>query len=351
MSATNSASSSGAGLSTQVALAPRAAARFSRFTRATRWLRRMAFLVHRWLGIALALVMSLWALSGFVLMYVAYPETSAEERYAGLAPLDLTECCAVDSLWQGELEAAAVEMVAGRPVLRWIGANGPVLSGLAGTTALVDAREAREIARTHMRQAFGTSPEVSVAEIEVDQWTLQQQRYAPLYRASFADERGTVLYVSGRTGEVVQDTHRTERFWNWLGAVPHWHYFTPLRKDGPLWSQVVIWASLLGIFLTVTGIYVGIRMYGRGKRKSPFRGIALWHHWSGLIFGIATLTWVLSGLASMQPWGWLESEGPGEELANLAGRPMEGADAAAMVAELAAHPQPGVVSADLTVQA
>ena len=350
MSATNSASSSGAGLSTQVALAPRAAARFSRFTRATRWLRRMAFLVHRWLGIALALVMSLWALSGFVLMYVAYPETSAEERYAGLAPLDLTECCAVDSLWQGELEAAAVEMVAGRPVLRWIGANGPVLSGLAGTTALVDAREAREIARTHMRQAFGTSPEVSVAEIEVDQWTLQQQRYAPLYRASFADERGTVLYVSGRTGEVVQDTHRTERFWNWLGAVPHWLYFTPLRKDGPLWSQVVIWASLLGIFLTVTGIYVGIRMYGRGKRKSPFRGIALWHHWSGLIFGIATLTWVLSGLASMQPGGWLESEGPGEELATLAGRPMEGADAAALVAALAAHPQPGVVSAELTVQ-
>jgi hypothetical protein len=87
-------------------------------------------------------------------------------------------------------------------------------------------------------------------------------RHAPLYKASFADERGTVLYVSGLTGEVVQDTHRSERFWNWLGAVPHWLYFTVLRQDGALWSQVVIWTSLLGTFLTLTGIYVGIRMYG-----------------------------------------------------------------------------------------
>ena len=38
--------------------------RFSRFTRATRWARRMAFLVHRWLGIALALLMAIWAVSG-----------------------------------------------------------------------------------------------------------------------------------------------------------------------------------------------------------------------------------------------------------------------------------------------
>ena len=33
-------------------------------------------------------------------------------------------------------------------------------------------------------------------------------RLNPRYKASFADARGTVLYVSGLTGEVVQDTHR-----------------------------------------------------------------------------------------------------------------------------------------------
>src|SRR5204862_2425650 len=123
-------------------------------------------------------------------------------------------------------------------------------------------------------------------------------------------------------------------------------YFTALRQNGALWSQVVIWTSLLGTFLTLTGLYVGVSLFRWRKRKSPFHGVALWHHWSGLIFGIVTLTWVFSGFASMQPWGWLESEGPGAELQAMAGRPLEGGDAAALVQALAAHPQAGVVSAE-----
>ena len=351
MSPTASASRGAAGLSAATAKAPRAAPRFSAFTRATRWLRRTAFLVHRWLGIALALLMTLWALSGFVMMYVSYPATTPAERAAGLDPIDLSGCCQGSKLPDGPLESAVVEMVAGTAALRWTGPEGTGVASLnERPLAPLGEREAARIAQTYMRNAFGTAPATAIEPVDVDQWSLQQQAYAPLYKASFADARGTVLYVSGASGEVVQDTHRRERFWNWLGAVPHWLYFTPLRKDGTLWSNVVIYASLLGTFLTLTGIYVGLRMYGRGKRKSPFRGIALWHHWTGLVFGLATLTWVFSGLASMQPWGWLESQGPDEELRNLAGRPMEGADVATLVRALAANPRPGVVSAELTVQ-
>src|SRR6188768_2905794 len=126
MPPTTSASSPGAGL----APASRAAPRFSRFTRATRWARRMAFLVHRWLGIALALLMALWTLSGFVMMYVSYPATTAAERAAGLQPLDLSACCATVEL-PGTLDGAVVEMVAGQPVLRWTGPEGGALTSLA----------------------------------------------------------------------------------------------------------------------------------------------------------------------------------------------------------------------------
>lgn len=328
--------------------------RFSRFTRATRWLRRMAFLVHRWLGIALALLMAVWAVSGITMMYVAFPETTAEERVAGLAPLDLAECCEAVGLPSGPIEAATVEMLAARPVLRWSVPDGTALVSLEdGAPLAVGAGEAALVALTHHDRAVGTDATgVDIATIDRDQWTVygRFRQHHPLTRFSFDDARGTQIYVSGTTGEVVQDTSRHERFWNWLGAVPHWLYFTAFRERQPLWYNFVVYASLLGVFLTVTGIYVGVRMYGRGKRKSPFRGIALWHHWTGLVFGVATLTWVVSGLASMNPWGWLESPGPGPELANLAGRPMDGADAAALVRALAAKPQPGVVSAQLTVQ-
>src|SRR6188768_1461928 len=112
MPPTGSASSTGAGLSP----APRAAPRFSRFTRATRWARRMTFLVHRWLGIALALLMALWTLSGFVMMYVSYPATTAAERAAGLQPLELSYCCGEILLPKEPVENASVEMLKSLPV-------------------------------------------------------------------------------------------------------------------------------------------------------------------------------------------------------------------------------------------
>lgn len=46
--------------------------------------------------------------------------------------------------------------------------------------------------------------------------------WRPLHRIAIDDGRGTELYVSAKTGEIMRDTHRAERFWNWLGSVPHW---------------------------------------------------------------------------------------------------------------------------------
>jgi hypothetical protein len=311
------------------------------------------FLTHRWLGVAIALLMLMWTLSGVVMMYVSFPTTTQDERLAGLRPLDLSGCCAALHLPPGTIDDATVEMMAGRPVLRWRAESGGGLVDLrTGRPSPVERADVGRIARDYMAGHFGGAPAMALAPGGLDQWTVygQFRAYAPLYKASFADDRGTVLYVSAQNGEVVQDTSAHERFWNWLGAVPHWLYFTALRHNGALWSNVVIYASLLGCFLTVTGLYVGIVMYGRGRRRSPFRGLALWHHGTGLIFGVATLTWVFSGFASMTPWHWLESDGPQGEVAALAGRPLSAGDVQAMVGALAAHPLAGVVSAEAAMQ-
>lgn len=333
-----------------------AAPRPSRLARAGRWARRTLFLVHRWLGVALALVMAVWAISGITMMYVAFPDTSAEERLAGLQPLDMAGCCADVGMPDADLANASVEMLLGRPVARLMTEQGPVAIPLDGVDLpAIGTHEAGQIAATHMRHAFGAEPAMQVTPIDRDQWTVygRFRQYAPLYKVRFEDARGTDLYVSGLTGEVVQDTSSRERFWNWLGAVPHWLYFTALREIQPLWYNLVVYASLLGVFLTVTGVYVGVVMYGRGKNrhKSPFRGIAMWHHWTGLVFGLFTLTWVASGLVSMNPWGWFESQGPTEEIPNLLGRPLGGADAAKLVAALSDNPQAGLARAEVTVQA
>ena len=107
-------------------------------------------------------------------------------------------------------------------------------------------------------------------------------------------------------GQIVLWTTASQRFWNWLGTIPHFLYFTKLRSDVVLWSQIVIWAATLGTFLALFGLYLGIAQLGSAARLSPYRGLLSWHHIVGLLFGLVTLTWVVSGLVSMNPWGFLE---------------------------------------------
>ncbi|RZA27914.1 MAG: hypothetical protein EOP02_08950, partial [Proteobacteria bacterium] len=332
--------------------------RQSTLTRMGRWARRATFLVHRWLGIVLALLMAIWAISGIVMMYVAFPETTDAERLSGLQPLDLTACCAAEADGQPllsfpELNAASIEMLGGAPVLHWQGNDsGGMLRLTDGTTPPMTLDDAKSIAAAHMQRSTGATAPVEVTQMERDQWTVygRFRQHAPLYKASFADDAGTALYISGRDGIVIQDTNAHERFWNWLGAVPHWLYFTAFREIQPLWYNFVIYASVLGTFLTVTGIYIGLRQYGRGKRRIPYKGMAYWHHVTGLVFGIFTLLWVVSGLLSMNPWGWLEGKGAASEVEALAGRAMDSDDLVAMVSALQAASPGDAVKAELAIQ-
>ena len=64
------------------------------------------------------------------------------------------------------------------------------------------------------------------------------------------------------------------------------------------------------------------RPRGGGASTSPFRGWWYWHHIAGLTFGLLTLTWVFSGLLTMNPWGLLEGSAASERWPQrLAGEP------------------------------
>lgn len=269
-------------------------------------------ILHRYLAVAVGLVMALWCLSGFVMMYQPYPALGAAERQASLAPLTWTDCCQSRFLPADDAPAGdfRIEMLAGRPVLRQPGAPPfDLTSGLPVEPLLRE--QMLEVAADHAgRRGLDGQPRW-LGEIEIDQWTVQTaRRNQPVHHFALDDASGTELYINGRTGEVFQDTNRRERLLGWLGPVPHWLYPTALRGNAPLWSQIVIWAAVLGTFLTATGLYVGLsrlrrRDRGRGV-TSPFRGWWYWHHMAGLVFGVLTLTWVFSGLLTMNPWGWLE---------------------------------------------
>lgn len=286
-------------------------------------IRRYLILAHRYLGIGLGLIMALWCLSGFVMMYMPFPSVSKQQSLQGNGPLDLSSCCnseALPGLALVDVNRFVVEMMGDVPVLR-IRASGmqnPVIDLSSGEVVqAVDEQRALAIA-SRFAANLGLPGGVEAAgQVDRDQWTVTSfyDRHRPLHHFRADEADATRFYVSSSTGEVVQLSTGTERFWNWLGAVPHWLYPTVLRQHSGLWAQVIIWSSLGGTFLTVFGIYIGVLQYRfrRKGRRSPYGGLWLWHHYTGLIFGVLVLTWVVSGLFSVNPWGLFEFSGSREQ--------------------------------------
>jgi hypothetical protein len=287
---------------------------------------RWILLLHRYLGIAVGALMVMWCLSGVVMMYVSYPQLSENVRLKHLEPIAWHDCCKIPDTLRADAHFSSIwiEMLAGRPVL-FLREDSRAIDLLTGTwIENLSADQAAEVAK---RFATSRSPAALhlLGLVDRDQWTVAGDFNAarPMFRFGLGDEAGTELYVSGLSGRAVQMTTARERFWNWLGAVPHWLYFTELRRHAGAWSQVMICASLLGCFLAGIGIYLGVRQIAArpAGRWSPYAGLNLWHHIAGLAFGIFVLTWVLSGLLSMNPWGWLQGAGPQAERARIQGEP------------------------------
>ena len=49
--------------------------------------KRMTFLVHRWTGVLMCVLMALWFVSGVVMLFVGYPKLTPWERMGGLPAL------------------------------------------------------------------------------------------------------------------------------------------------------------------------------------------------------------------------------------------------------------------------
>lgn len=268
---------------------------------------------HRWLGIVAGLFFITWFASGIVMMYAGMPALENGERTARLPRLDVSTARVslpdAAMYTSGSVQRVRVGMFAGRPVYRLYSAGrwttvfadtGELLDELTRAQALDEARQfAPEHASTLRYDTHLTDP---------DQWTLESRALLPMHRIALGDEASTYLYISDQTAEAVLKTTRTSRRLGYAGAVVHWIYFTPFRKNGSLWAQAIIWGSVVGIVMSLTGLIWGVWQYI--QLRSPYAGWMRWHHYAGLIFGLTTLMFIFSGLLSMDPWSWHPGTGP-----------------------------------------
>lgn len=308
----------------------------SRFKTTLIWL-------HKWLGVVLCLFFAMWFASGIVLYYVPFPELTETERLAGLPPIEAgSDCCLGPNQAARQaglhIDAARLGMLAGAPVWRILVTPPDAAEGQAAHWRMLDARTGTLLpaldatGAAAVAEAFSGRHAHAVEPVERDQWTVPQglDPYRPLYKVSMDagahGDDGLELYVSAQAAEVVRDTRRVERFWNWLGAVPHWIYPTALRQFPRAWNHVVVWISVPGVVLAVSGLILGAwQLFLNRSRWIPYRKFWMrWHHILGIVAATFTVTWIFSGLLSMNPFGVFSPSRPhAAELRNWQGTTTE----------------------------
>lgn len=305
-------------------------------------LKRWLFLTHRWLAIVACAFFALWFVSGVVMMYVGYPRLTDAERLQHLPPLADTRnllapraALAAAGL-EGPLQDLRLAVASGGRAAYLVVPRGErsavVIDAETGEVLRsVSAAHALASATAYARHSADGAARVQyLGTIDEDAYTHSRalDAHRPLHRVQLHDAAATRLYISGRTGEVVRDASRTERVWNYAGAWIHWLY--PFRGIGidRYWADIVNTLSLVGIAVALTGAAVGVmrwRFAGRYRSgsRSPYPGRMMrWHHISGLLFAVVTLTWMFSGLMSMNPWRMFDNGAPPLHSEALQGGPL-----------------------------
>ena len=296
--------------------------------------RRALILTHRYLGIPLSVLFVLWFVTGIAMIYVGgMPSLSAQTRLTHLPSLDVTAVRYTPS--QAAERAAsgfgrvALTTVLGRPAYRFASPYGSatVFADTGEALDEIDSETARGVAAQFVGADTGDVELVRTLE-RPDQWTLQLGRDLPLYKFAVRDGAGTEIYVSQYQGDVRLVTTRKARTLAWIATIPHWFYITPLRANQPLWYWTVVATSALGCLLALLGLVLGVTQF---HKSTPFRwsnvvryqGWMRWHYISGVFFGIFALTWVFSGLLSMEPFDWANADGLEIRGDAIAGGPVE----------------------------
>ena len=298
-------------------------------------LRRWLIWTHRYVGIPLSALFVLWFVSGIVMMYTGgMPELSPAARLERRADVDvsrvrLTSAAAAErgGVSQPPAEATLLSVL-GRPAYRFDGVT--VFADTGERLPPLGPDAAREAARR-----FTGAPLSAITHerlvVTPDQWMLIAQQFLPAHKLRVSDGAGTEIYVAQETADVAMVTTRRSRAVAWLGAIPHWFYLPALRNDRPLWEAVIVWTSAVGCLVAITGLLLGVtqlrwRRAHRGQRRVPYAGWLRWHYLSGVVFGLVTLTWVFSGMLSVQPFAWMTVEDLRVPPGALSGGPLELAD-------------------------
>jgi hypothetical protein len=259
------------------------------------------------MGLAFCLLFTWWFVTGIFMLCCDFPSVSAADRLEHERSLraEQTILPAPDA-WErlnltGSPRAARLSTFDSRPAWFFYFERGQ--SVVYADTGEIQNRFPPELnLRTAAAWAGQPGHGATMDRIpDADQWTVPSSVRAmrPFMKFSWPD--GQQVYISESSGEVVQYTTRRSRFLAWLGPIPHWLYFAPLRRNVELWRGIVIWLSGIATVTALLGLTVGIWISASAGRN-PWQGAKRLHTTLGMYFGVIACTWSFSGMMSMDPF-------------------------------------------------
>lgn len=265
-------------------------------------IKRNIIRIHNISGSFLSLLIMFWFISGIVMIFQGFPHAPKEDSFLHLSTFSPGQFTGLQAPPEDFRGRVCLELCGDRPVYRLY--TDRKLQRIIDACSLDPLPLFTEKYARELCSSFNGEPvtEIQLLE-ETDQW-IPWSYYIPLlpfYKCSMDDRDRTVLYVSAVSGEIIQETNSKKRWAARFGAIPHWIYFKNLRLKIDAWRNVVIILALLGLVVSISGLYMGIVFLAKKKGKlSPFRKLWYrWHHLAGFFFGIFLFTFLLSGFFSM----------------------------------------------------
>ena len=267
-----------------------------------RYIDRFLFTTHRILGTLLSILFVMWFASGLVMIYHTYPYVPNSAYLMKNDCLQVKDLPSLDTIRSmepkdlGGLQSVDVYSYLGSVKLTYNYRDTSVLRILRAAPMVKDTMAA-------LLSMWSERKPVKIDTLyQLDEWIINKWGYSafPVYKFHFDDPDAHQLYIGANS--VLQYVNKSQRFWGYLSAVPHWIYIRQLTQYPEIWIPFIIWSAFLGCFMCLSGIYLGIKRFRISKwgiRSLYHRFSYKWHHIIGTVFGLFCITFAFSGAMSV----------------------------------------------------
>lgn len=225
---------------------------------------------HKWLGLIIGIQVLFWAAGGFVMTFFDIEEVRGEHTMAQQAPFTLNGEVAISAnqaLQQIDFtpESMTLKGLLGNPV--WVAQSQDKQAVIDATTGQKLTPVVESMARQVALADFSGEGELAELNLLTEELGEVRGKGLPIWQAQFNDSDNTRVYISPQSGEVIARRNDTWRVFDFFWMLHIMDYKNRTDFNHPL----VVFAALLALFMTLSGLYLVIKMVFLKPKRATFR--------------------------------------------------------------------------------